>query len=164
VLAERYFAAGHDDEDLVQIALAAANKALDNWRPTGGRTLKSYAWMAMERDIQDVVAASRRLKRGDGTVPLSLEQPIDANGTDTVGDMIAAHGHDPYGAAAARDLLEQLVGRCSTLERQVLPYLISAGDQGSIYALAAERLGVTEKAVDNAMQRIRRKAAKLEAA
>ena len=135
--------AGVEDEDLAQEALMGLLAAVRTYRPDGGAAFTTYATACIRHRLLSV--ARRYGPRVDREMPLedSPELPDAAA--------------DPALRLQNREELDGLLARLRTrlteMEYRVL--LLRLGDCS--YAEIAARLGTTVKAVDNAVQRMRRK-------
>ncbi len=141
----RYRHAGTEDEDLAQEALLGLLAAIRSYRPEGGAAFTTYATTCIRHRLLSVVRRSG---------PRALcEQPLEEDMvlTDTVSDP-ALRLQEQEEATA---LLERLRQRLTPLEYQVL--LLRLSDCS--YVEIATRLHIGKKAVDNAVQRLRRKLA-----
>ena len=135
--------AGIEDEDLAQEALMGLLAAVRTYRPDGGATFTTYATACIRNRLLTVARCHHpRAER---------EQLLEDS--DQLPDAVV----DPTLRLQEQEELDSLLSRLQTrltpLEYRVL--LLRLGD--SSYAEIAARLGITVKAVDNAIQRIRRK-------
>lgn len=135
--------AGVEDEDLVQEALMGLLAAVRTYRLDGGATFTTYATACIRHRLLSI--ARRYGPLADHEVPIedSPELPDDAA--------------DPALRLQEQEALEGLLDRLRTrlTDREYRVLLLRLGDCS--YAEIAARLGTTVKAVDNAVQRIRRK-------
>ncbi len=140
----------HDDvneDDLLQEALMALLDAVNHYRPDGGAAFTTYATACIRNRL---VSFLRR------NAPATMrEQPFDDE-YDT-GDPTADPAELLQQQEDALHLQHQLRERLTDLEYRVLLHRL----QGLSYKDIAGRLSVGEKAVDNAVQRLRRKMAGL---
>ena len=134
---------GLEDEDLAQEALMGLLSAVRAYRPDGGATFTTYATACIRHRLLSVV-------RRHGP-RVGREQPLEDS--NDLPDTVV----DPTLQVQEREALDsqlaRLQSRLTPLEYRVL--LLRLGD--CPYAEIAARLGITVKAVDNAIQRIRRK-------
>lgn len=138
--------AGLEDEDLAQEALLGLLAAVRTYREDGGAVFTTYATTCIRHRLLSV--ARRYGHLADRQVPIE-------DGSD-LPDVAA----DPALLLQDREELDGLLARLQThlteMEYRVL--LLRLSDCS--YAEIAARLGITAKAVDNAIQRIRRKIGK----
>lgn len=136
---------GLEDEDLAQEALMGLLAAVRTYRPDGGASFTTYATACIRNRLLTTVRRhSPRVGR---------EQPL--TDSDDLPDTVIDPTLPVQEREALDGLLAQLQSRLTPLEYRVL--LLRLGDCS--YAEIAARLGITAKAVDNAIQRIRRKMA-----
>lgn len=133
---------GVEDEDLAQEALVGLLAAVRTYRPDGGASFTTYATTCIRNRLISVIR-----RQGARTQEVPLEE--DADLSDSTGDP-ALQIQEQEGLDG---LLARLQSRLTALEYQVL--LLRLSDCS--YEEIATRLAVTKKAVDNAVQRIRRK-------
>ena len=136
---------GLEDEDLAQEALMGLLAAVRTYRPDGGATFTTYATTCIRHRLLSV--ARRHGPRVDH------EQPLEES--DDLPDTVIDPTLQVQEREALDGLLARLQSRLTPIEYRVL--LLRLGDCS--YAEIAARLGTTIKAVDNAIQRIRRKMA-----
>jgi RNA polymerase sporulation-specific sigma factor len=151
----RWFLAGGDRDDVEQEALIGLCEAVRDYDPEQGSSFRSFAELCVSRQVLTAVKGATRHKHR----PLNRSVPL-SHAPDEVVDLRAALAAvaDPADAVVARvgidDALAQLSARLSPLERDVLALCLERRSYGEIGA----RLGRHPKAVDNAVQRIKRKA------
>ena len=160
--ASSYFLAGGDSEDLQQEGLIGLYKAVRDYRVDKDTSFRSFAELCITRQIITAIKGATRFKHGplNGYVSFShtpAGQDPDS-GECTVGDTLAASSvHDPANRVISTEGLQALVGvlgaSLSTLEAQVLSLFM----EGESYDTIGERVGCDAKAVDNALQRVKRK-------
>lgn len=155
--ARSWFLPGGDADDVVQEATIGIFKAARDYSPSHNVAFGAFAELCVKRQIITAVKAAGRHKHRalNRYVPLSGGSgDDDDSGLDSV---LASDVSDPAEQVAGVDSVVQLhrtmSGILSDLEAEVL-HLYT---QGSTYAEIAERVGRHAKAVDNAVQRIRRK-------
>ncbi len=131
---------GTEDEDMAQEALMGLLAAVRTYRPDGGAAFTTYATTCIHNRL---VSMLRRV--GPRAEPL----PEDTDLSDPTADPALQIQE----LEEAQRLLTGLRQRLTPMEYQVLLLRLSNGS----YEEIAGRLGVSKKAVDNAVQRIRRK-------
>ncbi|HVE63844.1 MAG TPA: RNA polymerase sporulation sigma factor SigH [Mycobacteriales bacterium] len=160
-VARSYFIIGGDSGDVVQEGMIGLYKAIRDFQPDRGASFRGFAELCVTRQIITAVKAATRRKHDPLRSCLSLDAPtdVDADG-GVLGDLIpAGRGTDPeeqaLSAASIHRLQHYLAGTLSDLEVDVLQLLVD----GRSYAEIAASVGRHTKAVDNAIQRLRRKIA-----
>lgn len=143
-IVQRYADLGLDADDLEQEASVALLSAVRSFRADGGASFTTYASTCVRNRLTSV--ARRHGKR------LKAEQPLAQED-----DLPASADSDPVQQMQQREdlsrLHEHLRRRLTDLEYRVL--LARLSDLS--YEEIANRLGVSKKTVDNAVQRLRRK-------
>ncbi len=134
---------GTEDEDLAQEALMGLLAAVRTYRPDGGASFTTYATACIRHRLLSV--ARRYGPRADREQ--SLEDSPDLPDPTVDPALLLMDKEELDG------LLHRLRTRLTEMEYRVL--LLRLGDCS--YAEIANRLGITVKAVDNAVQRMRRK-------
>ena len=142
----RLGAVGLEDEDLAQEALMGLLAAVRTYRPDGGAAFTTYATTCIRNRLLTAV-------RRNGT-RMDHEQSLEDS------PELAVVQDDPAQLLMDKeeldDLLAQMRIHLTDREYQVLMLWM----RGFSYTEIAARLGITAKAVDNAIQRIRRKRGK----
>ena len=160
--ASAYFLKGGDRDDLIQEAMIAMFKAVRSCPKERREHFSSYAWTAVDRRLIDVVRADNRQKNRALNEGISLEQPLNGEAGESrslrLGDIMKADWQsNPEKLILLREQMRQLSlfieEKLSDLEEKVL---LGIG-RGASYKEIAESLGVTEKSVDGALQRARKK-------
>ena len=150
----RWFLAGGDRDDVEQEALIGLCEAVRDYDPDQGTPFRSFAELCVARQVLTAVRGATRHKH----LPLNRSVPLSPVPDDVVDLRPALAVADPAEAVVAQvgvdDALASLSARLSPLERQVLALCLERRSYGEIGA----RLGRPPKAVDNAVQRIKRKA------
>lgn len=137
--------AGTEDEDLAQEALMGLLAAVRTYREDGGAAFTTYATTCIRHRLLSV--ARRYGPLADRETPLEDSPELP----DTAADPALRLQEQEE----LTGLLARLQTRLTAMEYRVL--LLRLSD--CPYAEIAARLGITAKAVDNAIQRIRRKMA-----
>ena len=159
-----YFMIGAENEDLIQegsIGLCSAIRDFDAERGVGFR---AYADVCITNNVFAAIKRAARKKHNPLNDSLSLDKPIDANDkdSDTFGDRLnIPSAINPEELAIKRereqDFTQRLTARLTELEMQALTRALN----GMSYKRIAEELQRSPKAVDNALQRVRKKLAQL---
>ena len=135
----RYCAEGYELSDFMQeglIGLLSACKTFDEER---SMSFKNYAMLCVENRFRSI----NRHENKRGQVPTSSIVPIDENVSQI----------EDINALSIQELFSRLDSVLSDLEKKVLKLYLS----GYSYKQSATALLISEKAVDNALYRIRKK-------
>ena len=150
-LAARYDAPGLEQEDLVQEARIGLLKAVRSYDAAKGVPFTAYATLCMKRRLATVisVALGDRQRPLQDYLPLSESEDLIAPGSGMLQDPEAQLILDEENLLQRRKIRSLLSG----FEQKALN-LYLAGDS---YEAMAAKLHTSQKAVDNALQRVRRK-------
>ncbi len=156
--ARPYFLIGGDSEDLIQEGMLGLLSAIREFDPAKGAAFKTYAQACILNRIRSAVRSDQRLKNAPLNDGVSLDEVLSDESQSLGGNFYA---RSPEEQVLARETDKEFISaysRClSKLEAQILRLYLDGLSYGEI----AEAAGRDAKAVDNAVQRIRRKLAKL---
>jgi len=145
IKSEIYANSATDSDDLRQEGLISLLKAISSYDPAKGVKFATFAEVCIENRMRTV-----RARRGDyAKIPESLE---DVSEYEKPSDSETPESIFLYKELVS-ELRKNVESELSSAERRTFDLCM----QGLSYRSAAEKLGVSEKAVDNAMQRARRK-------
>ncbi len=161
ICARPFFLAGGDSEDLTQEGMLGLLSAIREYSPGQNTSFKAYAELCIQRRIYTAIKSAARKKHSPLNSGVSLE---DAFGDETRTPNVHATldlrriTEDQVLAKENADDFYQTFSRyLSSLERRILTLYL----EGHSYRSIAAQCGRDEKAVDNAIQRIRRKLARI---
>ena len=154
-----FFLVGGAPEDLIQEGILGLLSAIRQYDPKQNATFKTYAELCIKNRLLSAVKTDSRLKHN----PLNDGVPLDSLLSEESQIPLLAYTElfrrTPEEQVLARENkmeLQQSFKRClSPMERNVLRLYLD----GLSYQEIAEQTGKPIKAVDNAIQRIRRKLA-----
>lgn len=151
-IARKYSAQGYEQNDFVQEGLMGLLYAVKTYDPDGGMSFKSYVSLVAERRFISIIRRQNTQK----SVPLSAIVELD-----TLDSEVVDLSHSPEEQIMLKEqidlAMQQLRGILS--ERELEVFLLYT--EGLSYSGIANKLGVSEKSVDNALQRAKRKIQKL---
>lgn len=145
-LSRPYFAAGLEREDLVQEGLIGLYHALRAFRPERGVPFERLAAVFVRRHLASTVRTANRLKTQPLTSYVSLEETAVAAACRSMRAVEAQAGYE--------QVLGSLRAGLSEFEATVLERLL----EGLSPAEVAQGCGCSQKAIANAIARIRDKA------
>lgn len=156
--AHLYFIVGADSEDVIQEGMIGLFKAIHDYSGNREATFKTFAELCINRQILTAVKTASRRKHQPLNDSVSLSTPVDETGGGTLEESLGGDmASNPEAVFMENTLSLLLTDENSTLfssmERRVLKEYLA----GRKYPEIAQSLGKSYKAVDNAMQRIRRK-------
>ena len=160
----KYFLIGAEREDIVQEGMIGLYKAIKNFVPDKQNSFKSFANICIERQLITAIKTSNRQKHLPLNSYLSLNiSAYDNNeedGTELIDTFDGNTAEDPLETVMKKEYYEQMQNNIekslSKFEKQVLDRFI----KGESYSVIAKKLDSPIKSVDNAIQRIRKKAIK----
>lgn len=158
-IACKYFLQRADYDDLLQEGRLALYKAILSYESTADIPFLHFLRLVVKRKLIDSLRAHNRLKHANLNAAFSLNNSVSEEYEDSFLNIVA-HGEDPAVSVIAldeaRSFIQDLSQGLSNLERLVFQYHFVTGmKQREI----SQRLGLTPKSLDNAIQRIRRKTA-----
>ena len=158
----KYFIIGAEKEDIVQEGLIGLYKAIKNFELNKQNSFKSFANLCIERQLITAIKTSNRQKH----IPLNSSVSLNTTVYDNDDDIslmelfISKTAEDPLDTITKKEYYKIIGNKIdknlSEFEKKVLARF-AAGDS---YVKIAEKLETPVKSVDNAIQRIRKKATK----
>ena len=161
----KYYIAGAEKEDIAQEGLIGLYKAVRNFDESKANSFKTFANLCIERQIITAIKSSNRQKHIPLNTYVSLNNPNyeneDGEPETELLDMINSKSvEDPLETVTKNEyykfLEDSMDKTLSDFEKNVLEQYI----QGKSYSEIAKSLDASEKSVDNAIQRIRKKTEK----
>lgn len=163
----KYYIIGAEREDIVQEGLIGLFKAIKNYQTNKQSSFKNFANMCIERQLITAIKSSNRQKHMPLNSYLSLNMNAydnndinDKNEVDLIEILNTNLIEDPLDTITQKEyykIIENAIDKSlSSFEKQVLNFYV----QGQSYGQIAEKLNTPVKSVDNAIQRIRKKATK----
>ena len=160
----KYFMVGAEKEDVVQEGMIGLFKAIKSYNSEKQNSFKSFANICIERQLITTIKSSNRQKHIPLNSYLSLNTAAYDNNEDDSVELI-----DTFNSNTIEDPLETIMKQeyynevetavnknLSKFEKQVLDRYL----KGESYVKIAEKLDSPVKSIDNAIQRIRKKAIK----
>lgn len=158
--ASTYFLRGADKEDLVQEGMIGLYKAIRNFKGGKMSSFKTFAELCIKRQMFTAVKTAARQKHGPLNAYISLYKPLsNQESAYMLLDMIAEKNiTNPELLLINQEEFEEkkqkIAELLSKLEQRVWALYINDYS----YTEISELLSVSEKSIDNAIQRIKRKA------
>ncbi len=162
--AASYYMAGADMEDVVQEGMIGVFKAVRSYNETKGASFRTFVELCIQRQINSAIKLASRKKHLPLNNSLSLNRPLN-DGDENLGTLAEAipDGRyiDPENLLILSEEMELIKKRglvlFTELERSVWEMYIA----GCTYSEIAEKLDKTNKAVDNAIRRAKKKLVEL---
>ncbi len=161
----KYFIIGAEHDDIVQEGLIGLFKAIKSYKSDMKNSFKSFANMCIERQLITAIKSSNRQKHMPLNSYLSLNiSAYDEDESDSDTSLIDIFNsnstEDPLDMITKKeyfhDIEDTIDKSLSDFEKKVLNKYIN----GKSYLQIAEDLDTPVKSIDNAIQRIRKKAIK----
>ena len=158
IKARGYFLIGADYEDIVQEGMIGLYKAIRDYRADRQASFRAFADLCVKRQIITAIKTATRQKHIPLNSYVSLNKPIyEEESERTLLDVIEGSVTNPEELFINQEemsAIQSMIDKAlSGFERQVL----SAFLDGKSYQEIAQALGRHVKAVDNALQRIKKK-------
>ena len=147
-IARKYSAQGYEQNDFVQEGLLALMRACRTFDDQGGSSFGSYVSLLVERRFISIIRGSQSQK----AVPDSALVRIDGM-EEELTDVVRSPEERLMEKEQLRQVLHRLRTVLSAREYEVLMLFAS----GLSYSKISNKLNISEKSVDNALQRARRK-------
>ncbi len=158
--ARTYFLVGADRDDIIQEGMIGLFKAIRDYDPDRQASFRSFAELCVTRQMITAIKSATRQKHTplNGYVSLSRSASPDEEGERLLSDIIAVREIcDPaeivMGTWETQFIKDGMTRVLSEFERSVLRLYVD----GCSYQRIAENLGRHPKAIDNALQRVKRK-------
>lgn len=160
----KYFLIGAEKEDIIQEGMIGLYKAIKSYNKDKQNSFKSFANICIERQLITAIKTSNRQKHMPLNSYLSLNTAAYDNNEEDSVELIDTFDsntiEDPLETIMKKEYYEQLQNNIekslSDFEKQVLNRFM----KGESYNIIAQKLDSPVKSVDNAIQRIRKKAIK----
>ena len=158
----KYFMVGSEKEDIMQEGLIGLYKAVKSYSPDKQNSFKTFANMCIERQLITAIKSSNRQKHMPLNTYLSLNtKAYEDDEESNILDVFDSHQvEDPLETITKQEYyktVEKAIDESlSDFEKQVLSRYM----KGESYNQIAEKLDTPVKSIDNAIQRIRKKATK----
>lgn len=149
-LSHGFFVNGFDKYDFAQEGLLILLAACKTYNPNSGISFKNYFALCVKRRYISIQRSANAKSAVPASDMVSIDDIVDyPDPSRTPEEAVIKKEY-------VHELLVSLDKKLSALEKNVLMHLVS----GCTYAQTAERLGITVKSVDNAMQRVKAKLGK----
>lgn len=160
--ARGYFLVGADREDIIQEGMIGLVKAIRDYRPDREASFKGFAEICINRQIITAIKSATRQKHIPLNTYVSLSRPVYENDDNeesrTMLDVLRSDSNqNPEERVlleeSYRGMDEKIMKSLSVFEKKVLEHYLD----GNSYAEISKKTGKPVKAIDNALQRIKKK-------
>jgi len=159
-----YFLIGADKEDIIQEGMIGLYKAIRDYQNNKNASFRSFAELCINRQLITAIKAASRQKHMPLNSSVSLNKTVyEDEGENTYINMIesAEAVTSPetifIGIENRNFIVENIMTTLSSFEKRVLNLYL----QGKTYSEIAQIMEKSEKSIDNALQRVKKKTEKL---
>lgn len=157
----KYFIIGAEKEDIIQEGMIGLYKAIKSFDIEKQNTFKTFANICIERQLITAIKTSTRQKHMPLNTCISLNTAAYSNEDDSI-ELLETYNNqtieDPLETMMKKEYYKEIkqtiTSSLSRFEKQVLDRLVL----GESYETIAKRFDTPVKSIDNAIQRIRKKA------
>ncbi len=166
IIARKYYIAGAENEDVIQEAMIGIFKAIRDFDESAGTKFSTFLQLCMENQVKTAINAANRQKHrllneslsifDEGREQADFDEDYKAP-NKIYSSLLADKDLSPEKLAMLKETIRDIESgdseKLSNFEREVWVKM----RQGMNYREIATALGRTPKAVDNAMQRLKKK-------
>lgn len=157
--AKPFFIVGAEKEDIIQEGMIGLFKAIKSYNFEKDVSFKSFADLCIKRQIITAIKASTRQKHIPLNSYLSLNKTVcDEEDDRAIIEMIDLDSlHDPLETITNKETCQKIGAKISKVLSDFEQKVFYEYINGESYANIAKKLNSHSKAVDNAVQRIKKK-------
>lgn len=162
IKARSYFLVGADFDDIIQEGMIGLYKAIRDYKAERNNTFKTFAAICIDRQLITAVKAATRNKHKFLNEYISLNNLNTEGENEDLGiiDIMIKEETEPEKLLMVKENIKNIESKIqknlSKLEKETLYMYL----KGMKYTDIATELNTTQKSVDNAIQRIKKKLAK----
>lgn len=147
-IARKYSAEGYEHNDFVQEGLLGLLYSCRTFDENGASSFKNYMSLIVERRFISIIRRSNAQK----TIPTSVLVQFD-----DIDDSMEDLSKTPEELLVCKEHLKSLIKKLQSVLSKTEFDVIALYGSGLSYKEIAKRLDISEKSVDNALQRVRKK-------
>ena len=155
--ARSYFLIGGETEDLVQEGMIGLFKAVRDFQKSKNVLFKSFARLCIDRQFSTAIKLSLRDKHKPLSNYISLSTSTDGEDEKTLLDILESDSLSPEDILQGKEQIHainaKILQSLSKFEKSVLKEYL----YGKSYGEISDKLTCGTKAIDNALQRIKKK-------
>lgn len=157
--AHLYFMMGADSEDIMQEGMIGIFKAIKGYNNTKLASFRTFAEICINRQIITAIKMAARLKHSPLNTSVSLSRPIsDTDPVKTLEETLTSNSNtDPEALFLLKEDMDYLEGKGADIFSDLELRVWNEYMQGKTYIEIAGIIGKSPKAIDNAIQRTKRK-------
>lgn len=154
-----YFMVGADKEDIVQEGMIGMFKAIRSYDRSKEASFRTFAELCINRQIITAIKRATRLKHSPLNTSVSLSKPIsEDDASQTLGETLSSDSaSDPEALLLLKEVANYIVGNGSDIFSEMEMEVWNEYLHGKSYTEIAKDMGKSPKAIDNAIQRTKRK-------
>jgi len=155
-----YFMVGADKEDIVQEGMIGMFKAIRSYDGAKEASFRTFAELCINRQIITAIKRATRLKHSPLNTSVSLNRPIseDDEASQTLAETLSSDSaSDPEALLLLKEVASYIVGNGSDIFSSMEMTVWNEYLHGKSYTEIARQMGKSPKAIDNAIQRTKRK-------
>lgn len=154
-----YFLIGADREDIIQEGMIGLYKAIRDFNPDAGLSFRSFADLCITRQIITAIKTATRQKHMPLNSYVSLNKPAydDDDNTSLIDSVFEKKHLDPEEIMLNRERFDFIEERLSSSLSKYETAVLRGYLAGKSYCDIAKDLKKSEKSIDNALQRIKKK-------
>ena len=158
-----YFLIGADREDIIQEGMIGLYKAIRDYEPESGNSFRSFADLCITRQIITAIKTATRQKHAPLNSYVSLNKPIyDEENENAMLESVFEKKHlDPEEIMINKERFSFIEEKLSIILSDYETGVLKGYLAGKSYSDIAIELNKTEKSIDNALQRIKKKIEKI---
>jgi len=154
-----YFLIGADREDIIQEGMIGLYKAIRDFKPEANAGFKSFAELCITRQIITAIKTATRQKHIPLNSYISLSSPVYDEDNDTLllDTVIERKKQNPEEIMLSKERFISIEEKISEILSKLEWLVLSQYLEGKSYTEIAACIGKSEKSIDNALQRIKKK-------
>jgi RNA polymerase sporulation-specific sigma factor len=157
--AHLYFMVGADSEDIMQEGMIGIFKAIKGYDCSKATSFRTFAEICINRQIITAIRMAGRLKHSPLNTSVSLNRPIsDTDPVKTLEETLSSsRTTDPEALFLMKETMNFIAGKGEDIFSDFELKVWNEYLQGKTYLEIAEAMEKSPKAIDNAIQRTKRK-------
>ena len=144
---------GGENEDLIQEGMIGLFKAVTSYQEEKNTSFSTFAYLCVQRQIYTTITAFNRKKHIPLNTAISLFEQKNQEEELSLDEILETPEEMMLRKEELNDYYKMLDQNLSKFEKQVMYHYLN----GETYTTIAKKLGKSDKSIDNAIQRIRRK-------
>ena len=153
-----YFIVGADEEDVAQEGMIGLFKAINSYDPERKASFRTFAELCINRQIMSAIKTANRQKHTPLNQSVSLSKPIGDAEESTLGETLKEPSQsDPEALLVGKETINSILSNDGGMLSEFEQFVWNERMKGKTYAQIAEMAGKSTKAIDNAVQRTKKK-------